>query len=244
MANLGMKKYEQVGAFMRELCKDRKRCTELAKNSELATQEFKNVLGRDMPPGHKIVVHLDEENVTHVIIPQKKDIEAIEASFKQPITGQESSLPVRNTRWIRCQRSTKRWTQTRRSRSCSANILCAVARTDVWRGVPSAGGATERTSIDLGKAIGQQLAVFRALDRKDVDEPAPQVRIARVRLAVPLLAHAAVELIERSGGVRLVAKCACATAAQPWRSGMRSGTIATAVMQFSKLRASSSIEAR
>jgi hypothetical protein len=93
MANLGMKKYEQVGAFMRELCKDRKRCTELAKNSELATQEFKNVLGRDMPPGHKIVVHLDEENVTHVIIPQKKDIEAIEASFKQPITGQNRVYP-------------------------------------------------------------------------------------------------------------------------------------------------------
>ena len=46
-----------------------------------------------MPPGHKIIVHLDEENVTHVIIPQKKDIEAIEASFKQPITGQNRVYP-------------------------------------------------------------------------------------------------------------------------------------------------------
>ena len=34
-----------------------------------------------MPAGQKIIMHLDEENVTHVIIPQKKDIEAAEASF-------------------------------------------------------------------------------------------------------------------------------------------------------------------
>ena len=34
---------------------------------------------RDMPKGHKIVVHLDEEDVKDVIIPQKKDIDDIEA---------------------------------------------------------------------------------------------------------------------------------------------------------------------
>ena len=93
MANLGMKRYEQVGTFMRELCKDRKRCNEMAKNSELATKEFKNVLKEDMPPGHKIVVHLDEENVTHVIIPQKKDIEDIEALIKKEITGNNRVYP-------------------------------------------------------------------------------------------------------------------------------------------------------
>ena len=94
MANLGMKKYEQVGAFVRELCKNRKRCNELAKNPELATAAFKEVLKEDMPPGHKIVVHLDEENVTHVIIPQKKDIEDIEAAIKQAITTKNRVYPL------------------------------------------------------------------------------------------------------------------------------------------------------
>jgi hypothetical protein len=93
MANLGMKRYELVGKFMRALCKDRNRCNEMAKNSELATKEFKNVLEDDMPPGHKIVVHLDEENVTHVIIPQKKDVEEIEASIKEAITGDNRVYP-------------------------------------------------------------------------------------------------------------------------------------------------------
>lgn len=81
MANLGMRKYEKVGEFMLKLCKDRKRCKELVDNPEQATKELKKVLGTDMPDGHKIVMHLDEENVTHVIIPQKKDIEAAEKSF-------------------------------------------------------------------------------------------------------------------------------------------------------------------
>jgi hypothetical protein len=93
MANLGMTKYLEVGEFMRKLCKDRKRCEELAKNSELATREFKAVLQRDMPAGHKIVVHLDEENVTHVIIPQKKDIEDIESSMKTGITHENRIWP-------------------------------------------------------------------------------------------------------------------------------------------------------
>jgi hypothetical protein len=88
-----MTKYLEVGAFMRKLCMDRKRCNELAKNSELATAEFKAVLGNDMPPGHKIIAHLDEENVTHVIIPQKKDIEDIEALFDKRITPENRVYP-------------------------------------------------------------------------------------------------------------------------------------------------------
>jgi hypothetical protein len=89
-----MTKYREVGTFMRKLCKDRALCNEMAKNSERATKEFKAVLGDDMPPGHKIVVHLDEENVTHVIIPQKKDIEDIEAITKTNITHQNRIWPV------------------------------------------------------------------------------------------------------------------------------------------------------
>jgi hypothetical protein len=94
MANLGMKKYEQVGDFMRELCKDRKRCNELAKDSAQATKEFGRVLGEDLPKGHKIIVHLDEENVTHVIIPQKKDIEDIEALIKKGIDTRNRIYPL------------------------------------------------------------------------------------------------------------------------------------------------------
>jgi mannose/fructose/N-acetylgalactosamine-specific phosphotransferase system component IIB len=94
MANLGMKKYEQVGDFMLKLCKDRKRCNELAKDPALATKAFKEVLKSDMPAGHKIVVHLDEENVTHVIIPQKKDIEDIEALIKKGITVENRVYPL------------------------------------------------------------------------------------------------------------------------------------------------------
>ena len=94
MANLGMKRYEQVGNFMRELCKDRKRCNELAKDPALATKEFGKVLKEDLPKGHKIVVHLDEENVTHVIIPQKTDIEDIEALIKKGITVKNRIYPL------------------------------------------------------------------------------------------------------------------------------------------------------
>lgn len=94
MANLGMTKYLEVGKFMRKLCMDRNRCNEMAKNSEQATAEFKVVLGNDMPRGHKIIVHLDEENVTHVIIPQQKDIEDIEALIKTGINNQKRIWPV------------------------------------------------------------------------------------------------------------------------------------------------------
>lgn len=93
MANLGMTKYFEVGEFMLKLCKDRKRCKELVENPDLATKAFKEVLKNDLPAGHKIIVHLDEENVTHVIIPQKKDIEAAESSFKQRIDGNNRVYP-------------------------------------------------------------------------------------------------------------------------------------------------------
>jgi len=79
MANLAPFKFEKIGEFMRKLCRDRKRCEKMAKDVDFATSEFSAVL--TLPPGHKIVVHLDEENVTHVIIPLKKEIEAAEASF-------------------------------------------------------------------------------------------------------------------------------------------------------------------
>jgi hypothetical protein len=79
MANLAPFKFEKIGDFMRALCKDRKRCEKMAKDADFATKEFSTVL--KLPPGHKVVVHLDEENVTHVIIPLKKEIEAAEASF-------------------------------------------------------------------------------------------------------------------------------------------------------------------
>jgi len=94
MANLGMTKYLEVGTFMRKLCKDRKLCNELAKNPELATKEFGSVLKEDLPKGHKIVVHLDEENVTHVIIPQKKDIDDIEALIKKTIDEKNRVYPL------------------------------------------------------------------------------------------------------------------------------------------------------
>jgi hypothetical protein len=49
---------------MLKLCKDRQRCKKLVDNPELATKELGDVLGPDMPAGHKIIMHLDEENVT------------------------------------------------------------------------------------------------------------------------------------------------------------------------------------
>ena len=96
---------------MLELCKDRKRCKELVDKPELATKALQGrTWKRDMPAGQKIIMHLDEENVTHVIIPQKKDIEATEASFKQ-LQAPEIARTHRNTMITRCplsQRGTNR----------------------------------------------------------------------------------------------------------------------------------------
>ena len=79
MANLTPFNFEKIGDFIRKVCRDRGKCEKMAKDSEFATKEFANVL--TVPPGHKVVVHLDEENATHVIIPLKKEVEAAEASF-------------------------------------------------------------------------------------------------------------------------------------------------------------------
>jgi hypothetical protein len=79
MANLTPFKFEKIGDFMRQLCRNREKCDRMARDSDFATEEFSSVVR--IPPGHKIVVHLDEQNVTHVIIPLKREIEAAEASF-------------------------------------------------------------------------------------------------------------------------------------------------------------------
>jgi|RhiMetStandDraft_4_1073278.scaffolds.fasta_scaffold105739_2 hypothetical protein len=78
-----------LGLFVRALAKNRKRCDELAKSDDLATQEFGNLL--TIPDGHKIRVHLDEENVTHVIIPLQKDIEDAEKQVTSTKRGYPSS---------------------------------------------------------------------------------------------------------------------------------------------------------
>ena len=81
MANLRPKKnFENIGDFMRKLNKDRAKCEKMAKDMDFATKEFSAVVV--IPNGHKIKVHLDEENVTHVIIPLKREIEAAEKAFE------------------------------------------------------------------------------------------------------------------------------------------------------------------
>ena len=80
MANLKPRQFENVGNFMRKLCKDRAKCERMAKDMDFATKEFSAVVV--IPDGHKIKVHLDEENVTHIIIPLKRDIDAAEKAFE------------------------------------------------------------------------------------------------------------------------------------------------------------------
>lgn len=81
MANLLPREtFEQVGDFMRKLCKDRARCEKMVNDMDLATKEFSTVL--NLPAGHKIKVHIDEQNITHVVIPLKKDIEGAEVTVE------------------------------------------------------------------------------------------------------------------------------------------------------------------
>jgi hypothetical protein len=81
MANLIPREtFKQVGDFMRKLCKDRAKCERMVKDINFATTEFSTVV--TLPPGHKIMVHLDEENVTHIVIPLKKDIEGAEVTVE------------------------------------------------------------------------------------------------------------------------------------------------------------------
>ena len=88
MANLSPFAFEKIGDFMRVLCKDRPKCEKMAEDSDFATEEFGKVV--TLPEGHKIVVHLDEEDVTHVIIPLKKEIVTAEAAFR---SGEERVYP-------------------------------------------------------------------------------------------------------------------------------------------------------
>jgi hypothetical protein len=77
MANLIPREtFEQVGDFMRKLCKDRARCEKMVNDMDLATKEFSTVL--NLPAGHKIKVHIDEQNITHIVIPLKKEIQEAE----------------------------------------------------------------------------------------------------------------------------------------------------------------------
>jgi|SRR6185369_1649899 len=66
-----------IGNFMRALVKNRDKCTQMEKEMDFATQEFRKVL--TLTPDQKIQVHLDEENITHVIIPLQKDMAEAEA---------------------------------------------------------------------------------------------------------------------------------------------------------------------
>jgi hypothetical protein len=81
MANLKpLDTFEQIGDFMRKLCRDRDTCKRMAEDVDFATKQFSTVVS--LPPGHKIKVHLDEENVTHVVIARKEDIEGAEVTVK------------------------------------------------------------------------------------------------------------------------------------------------------------------
>jgi hypothetical protein len=89
MANLAPFRFEDIGLFMRKLCRDRAKCERMVKDMDFATKEFSAVV--TMPKGHKIKVHLDEENITHVIIPLQSEVEDAEKIFK---SGAERVYPA------------------------------------------------------------------------------------------------------------------------------------------------------
>jgi hypothetical protein len=78
-----------IGNFMRALVKNRDRCAEMAASTEIATQEFRKVL--NLKPDEKIVVHLDEEKTTHVIIPLKEEMAEAEAQVLSKNRGYPDS---------------------------------------------------------------------------------------------------------------------------------------------------------
>jgi hypothetical protein len=80
MANLAPFEFEKIGDFMRKLCRDRAKCERMAKDMDFATKEFSAVV--KIPGGHKIKIHLDEVNVTHVIIPLQMEVEDAEKTFQ------------------------------------------------------------------------------------------------------------------------------------------------------------------
>jgi hypothetical protein len=89
MANLAPFEFEKIGDFMRKLCRDRAKCERMAKDMDFATKEFSAVV--KMPGGHQIKVHLDEVNVTHVIIPLQAEVEEAEKTFQ---SGADRVYPV------------------------------------------------------------------------------------------------------------------------------------------------------
>jgi hypothetical protein len=66
-----------IGNFIRALVKNRDKCTQMEKDDKFATEEFRKVL--TLKDGQTIKVHLDQEDVTHVIIPLQKDMADAEA---------------------------------------------------------------------------------------------------------------------------------------------------------------------
>lgn len=78
-----------IGNFVRALVKDEARCKAMAESRTVATQEFSTVL--DIPPGHQIEVHLDEVNVTHVIIPLKSELAEAEQEMEDTERGYPGS---------------------------------------------------------------------------------------------------------------------------------------------------------
>jgi len=79
-----------IGNFMRELVKDRARCQKMEKDTAYATEQFGTVL--ELAPGHQIKVHLDQKDVTHVIIPLQEEMAAAEAVIAA--TGNKNGYPV------------------------------------------------------------------------------------------------------------------------------------------------------
>ena len=78
--------------------------------------------------GHKIKVHLDEENITHVIIPLKSEVEDAEKIFE---SGAERVYPDEYKSRARCRRSARGSTRCGPSPSSSGNTPCGGARSRV-----------------------------------------------------------------------------------------------------------------
>jgi hypothetical protein len=78
-----------IGNFMRALVKDRTRCQDMANSSTVATAEFSKVM--DLEPGQTIKVHLDEVNVTHVIIPLQEEMAEAEEMLRSTGRGYPAS---------------------------------------------------------------------------------------------------------------------------------------------------------
>lgn len=78
-----------IGNFMRMLVKNRDRCQEMADDINFATQEFGKVL--DLRPDEKIMVHLDEKNITHVIIPLAEEMAEAEEMVQSTGRGYPDS---------------------------------------------------------------------------------------------------------------------------------------------------------